>query len=271
MELRSLGYRTNLIFPRFDGEVHDRGEYLVVRTPSNPNFWWGNFLLFAAPPGVGDRKRWEALFAQEIGVPPAVQHRVFGWDSPEGERGEIGPFLEAGYEPEEYIVLTARQVNPPPKWCEEVTVRPLVSDDDWEQATVNQILCRDAWHTEEAYTPYKRNQMVRYRAMAAAGLGNAFGAFLGERLVGDLGIYRDGPVARFQSVVVHPDFRRRGICGTMVYEASRYALEGLGVETLVMEADEHYHAARIYESVGFRPTERSIGVQYRPKAEGVAA
>ena len=38
MEVKSLGYRTDLIFPAFDGEIIDRGAYLVVRTLSNPTF-----------------------------------------------------------------------------------------------------------------------------------------------------------------------------------------------------------------------------------------
>jgi hypothetical protein len=34
----------------------------------------------------------------------------------------------------------------------------------------------------------------------------------------------------------------------------------MGAKTLVMVADENYHAAKIYESVGFRSTERQIGI-----------
>ena len=58
MQVRSLGYRTDLIFPAFDGQITDRGDYLVVRTPSNPTFYWGNFLLFDRPTGDGDIERW---------------------------------------------------------------------------------------------------------------------------------------------------------------------------------------------------------------------
>ena len=36
----SLGWRTDLIFARFDGEVVARDDCLVVRTPTNPGFWW---------------------------------------------------------------------------------------------------------------------------------------------------------------------------------------------------------------------------------------
>ena len=46
MKLRSLGYQSELIFTSFDGKVEDRGSYLVVRTLTNPNFFWGNLLIF---------------------------------------------------------------------------------------------------------------------------------------------------------------------------------------------------------------------------------
>lgn len=113
---------------------------------------------------------------------------------------------------------------------------------------------------EEGYRAFKERQMARYRGMVRAGLGHWFGAFLEGRLVADLGVFRDGELGRFQSVGTHPNFRRRGICGTLVYRAASYAYEAMGIRTLVMVADEHYHAARIYESVGFRPTEKQRGL-----------
>jgi hypothetical protein len=78
LNLRSLAWRTDLIFPAFDGEIIDRGPFLVIRTPSNPSFYWGNFLLFDRPPGPGDEDRWPPLFADEIGTPPSVRHQTFG-------------------------------------------------------------------------------------------------------------------------------------------------------------------------------------------------
>lgn len=41
----SLGWRTDLIFARFDGQVTDCGKHVRVRTPANPTFWWGNLHL----------------------------------------------------------------------------------------------------------------------------------------------------------------------------------------------------------------------------------
>lgn len=57
----------------------------------------------------------------------------------------------------------------------------------------------------------------------------------------DLGLFVIDGVGRFQSVETHPDYRRRGICGTLVYRAARCGFERLGAKTLVMIADEHYN------------------------------
>ena len=266
MIINSLGYRTDLFFPRFDGEVIHRSGYLVVRTPANPTFYWGNFLLFAAPPALGDFERWRSLFAREIGVPPMVRHFAFGWDGTAGEIGEVAPFLAAGFSLDETVVLTARGVQRPAKYDEEIDVRVLTEDWEWEAALRNHIACRDPDHEETGYVLYSARKLDRYRAMVRAGWGIWFGAFLGDRLVGDLGVFVEDGVGRFQSVGTHPDFRRRGVCGALVYQAALYALGNMGAGILVMVADAHYHAARIYESVGFAPSERQVGVTWWPRA-----
>lgn len=269
MKLRSLGYRTDLIFARFAGSITDRGEYLVIRTPSNPTFFWGNFLLFANPPQTGDFDRWKALFAREIGTPDQVRHLAFGWDTVEGETGEVAPFLAAGFDLDTSIVLTARQVHIPPKFNPGVEIRAFESDEDWEQATQNQIAHREPQFSLEGYTKFRRAKMASYRAMAAQGLGHWFGAYVEGQLAGDLGLFVDqteDKVGRFQFVTTYETFRRQGVCSTLVYKVAQFGFTNMGVETLVMVADEDYFAARIYESVGFQPTERQASLQWFEKA-----
>ena len=50
------------LFAGVFGEMVDRGEYLIVRTPNLPGFFLDNFLLFANPPGSGDFDRWRERF-----------------------------------------------------------------------------------------------------------------------------------------------------------------------------------------------------------------
>jgi ribosomal protein S18 acetylase RimI-like enzyme len=257
--IRSLAYRTDLILLACGGELIDRGDYIVVRSPQNPHYWWGNFLLWRRPPAAGDLERWRERFAAEL---PGARHMTFGWDAPDGATGELAPFVAAGFAVARAIVLTARALTPPRPSAAPLTIRPLHSDDDWQQATANQLRCADHPAVDAELV---NAQMRRYRALAASGLGAWHGAFSDGRLVGDLGLYGDGGVGRFQNVETHPDFRRRGVCQTLVYEVSRRALAS-GIATLVMVADPDYHAARIYESLGFRAAEEQLGLELAPPA-----
>ncbi len=265
MHVRSLGYRTDLIFAAFDGEITDRGDYLVIRTPAHPTFFWGNYLLFARPPQEGDLDRWRALFEREIGAPPETAHQVFGWDSPDGETGVVEPFLRAGFRLVRNTVLASREPRRPARPLAQVTVRALQSEDDWTQALENQVACREPEFREGEYRTFKKRQFGHYRQMAAAGHGDWYGAFIEERLVGDLGLFHNGNVGRYQSVGTHPDYRRRGVAGTLVYEAGRRAQAEYRLERLVIVAKAGSAAARLYGSMGFRPAELQVGLEWWPQ------
>jgi len=255
LRLRSPGLRSEMIFHRFNGEVIDRGAYLVVRTPDNPGFYFGNLLVFFEAPGKGSAAVWRALFAAEFADNREIRHCTLAWDAG-GVRGELNELAAAGFEVSQSVVLRASAVRAPAKMHAGVIVRPLAGDEDWRAAAALQIACRSEVYEAARYAVFKELQMARYREMAAAGLGQWFGAFLDGRLVGDLGLFREATLGRFQQVETHPDFFRQGICGRLVYEAARYGLEEMRLSELVMVADEHYHAARIYESAGFTPVAR---------------
>lgn len=266
MTIRSLGFRTDLFFVAFDGEVIDRGDYVVARSPLNPTHYWGNLLLFPHAPRPGELARWRELFAAEIGSPPQTEHVLLAIDLPEAEVGDLASVLEAGLEPLRSLVLTARRPCPPPEPDPETVVRIITEEWEWEQAWENQVACRDSVHELESYQLFKRRQMERYRRMTQAGLGAWFGAFSGDRLVGDLGLFAQEGLARFQAVGVHPEYRRRGICRALLHHASRYGFARLGARELVIVADPDYHAAPLYQSAGFVPRERLVALSSWPQA-----
>lgn len=106
-----------------------------------------------------------------------------------------------------------------------------------------------------------RQQLSVLREMTDAGLGKRYGAFVEGRLVADLGIYRSGSLGRFNDVSTHRDFRRQGICSTLVHRASKTAFAE-GVSRLVLVADQGSQAERIYRSLGFEMTEKEVGLQW---------
>ncbi|NNF05463.1 MAG: GNAT family N-acetyltransferase [Candidatus Eisenbacteria bacterium] len=263
MNVSTLGLRTELIFHRFDGVVTDRGDHMVIEAPANPSFYWGNLLYFPAPPTENDVERWPSMFRAAFEGRGRVQHMAFAWDTRDGSVGAAEQFVPLGYTVERSVVLTTDSVRRPEKCAEDVIVRRLESDEDFEQAIGNQLENAPPGCDATAYEQFTRLQFVRWRRMSAAGLGGWWGAFVDDRLVGELGVYQENGLGRFQSVATHPDFRRRGVCGRLVYEVSSRTLAD-GSDTLVIVADVDFHAAKIYESVGFNEVERGVGLLLRP-------
>ena len=259
MHVRSLAFRTDLaLLERGGTEVTDRGTHLVVRTPGNPTFYWGNFMLLSEPPTDANVGDWLTAYDAEF---PDGRHRAFGVDDIEDPSGVMAPFVEAGMSLYTGAVMTAQTVHEPPRPNREAVYRRLESDDDWTQRVSLAASCNDDQPPAD-YFEFATRKAASERANAEAGHGAWWGAFVADRMVSGLGLYRasDG-LARFQSVETHPDARGRGLAGTLVYHASRYGFETLGADTLVMVADPDYLAIRVYRSVGFNETEYQAQVQ----------
>lgn len=258
----SLGWRTDLIFARFDGQVVDRGDHLLVLTPTNPGYWWGNFLLFRHAPAPGDFERWMALFDQEIAArQPASRHRAFGVDVP-GRLALPREFAAAGFELGEASVLTlTREQLLAPRRSRPQGIEFHVLDLEPDGAAVvdKQVASADARFEPADYRAFAQRQMQRYAAMQRAGLGHWLGLVApgarGPVLVASCGLFRDprgSGLGRFQFVATHPSWRRRGLCTALVHAACHYGFDAMGLQTLAMLADPADVAIGIYESLGFR-------------------
>jgi ribosomal protein S18 acetylase RimI-like enzyme len=260
MEIASLAYRTDLALLQHSGStVEEHGAYLVVRTPHNPTFWWGNHLLL--PEGAVDEeaaRMWVATFEDEF---PEARHRTFGVDGTAGELADVAGFAALGMETEVLSVMTATEVRPPPRPDTDTTLRPLSSDDDWAQQ-VELSMVGEGFGYDRAFCTART---TAERSLVEQGYGAWWGAFDGDVLLSSMGLFLASPgLARFQNVKTHPEARGRGLAGTLVHRTSRYGFDELGVHTLVMVADPDYLAIRIYRSVGFAATERQVQVTRKP-------
>ena len=241
--MKTIGSRTDLFFSQLTGIVTKHAEYTAIHTPSNPTFWWGNCLIFNRAQKLEDTDAWLELFRAEH---PTAKHIAIGWD--EDAPGDTSGFLAAvpGLEFSPASVLTATALHPPRYPNTDAELRPLVSDADWAARLELTTAVKDYG------TEYLSRENANRRKQVEAGHGVWFGAFLEGRLVSSMGVFNTGDgLGRFQTVDTYPDFERRGLCGTLLYHAGRYALDHLNVSELVIVADPTYHAQRIYESVGF--------------------
>ncbi|MEV6413726.1 GNAT family N-acetyltransferase [Kribbella sp. NPDC051718] len=261
--ISNLGYRTDLMLLELSGsELTDQGEYVVVRTPANPGFWWGNYLLFRTPFAPGDLAKRQEIFKGEF---PDAEHLALGVDTTDGTVGSVEEITAAGFKLDPSTVMSATAVRPPARPNTTSQFRTLSTDDDWEQQ-VGLSLTAATMEVDDDYRVFNRRRVEAERALSAAGHGTWFGAFDGDRLQASLGLATDGSdVARFQNVQTHPDDRGQGLASTLVHQASRYGFDELGAHTLVMVADPEYLAIRIYRSLGFSDNEVQVQV-FRPPA-----
>jgi len=264
VRITSLGYRTDLALLELGGSVFEqRPDCLVVRTPHNPTFWWGNFVLFPQPPDSGDVDRCVGVFEHEF---PDAHHLALGFDGPGGSLDDLAEFTGAGLNAEVSSVMTAHDVHEPPHPNRSAEYRMLDSDDDWAQLVELNVVNRDDDQDEAGHRVFATAKAATSRQLVADGHGAWFGAFVDGNLLSTMGLFRaSSGLARFQAVETHPDARGRGLAGTLVHHVSRYGFDSLGARTLVMVADPAYLAIRIYRSVGFETTEHQLQVDRRPR------
>ncbi|MGW3661060.1 GNAT family N-acetyltransferase [Streptomyces sp. NPDC005151] len=266
MKVISLGFRTDLMLRTLAGSaITDHGTHLVVQTPANPGFWWGNFVLFKAPPRNCDARSWSTIFSGEF---PQAAHLALGVDGTDGDTGDAGVLAEIGVTAEVNSVLTAARLLPPSEPDIATAIRPLTSNDDWAQATRLSISCNGHVAMTAEHQQFLERKVAGHRRLCDAGRGAWFGAFVEGRMRVGAGLFSDGSgLARFQDVETHPSYRRRGLASSLVHQAGHWGLHQLGAHTLVIVADPGYHAIRLYRALGFADAEHQVQLS-RPPASG---
>jgi ribosomal protein S18 acetylase RimI-like enzyme len=274
---RSLVWATGLDVLPFNRVVERRSGFVVVRSPSNPTHYWGNYLLFDREPVAGDARRWEALFDEAFGDDPRVSHRTFAWDRTDGAVGAAREeFVGRGYDLEESVGLRAdpHQLVPHPRENRDVIIQALnaaagADEALWDAVVELQVAGREDGHEEQAYRSFARARLEDQRALFRAGRGAWYVAIelsTGE-VAGSCGVVVTAGRGRFQAVDTALAHRRRGISSRLVVEAARRASEDYGAKQFVIVADAEYHALGLYESLGFDRSEHVFGVCFWPRSD----
>ena len=259
MQIESLAFRTDVALLQLAGsEVEPHESHVVVRTPDNPTYWWGNFLIFPEAPSSEELPAWEKLFVRTF---PDARHRAYGVATAHGSRGDMAALEQAGLHVDASTVMTATAVHEPPRPNRSATYRRLTSDADWQQQ-VELTLAGAERHVERDFVVARTAAQQR---TVETGAGTWWGAFEGGRLLSSMGLFLASPgLCRFQDVRTHPEARSHGLAGTLVHEISRCGFAELGATTLVMVADPDYLAVRVYRSVGFEDTETQLQAERPP-------
>ena len=264
--------RSELIFLGASGSAERIDDCVVILTPDNPTYWWGNTLHFDAAPVDGDFARWNTLFERHVeALQPLSTHRTFGWDG--DTRGAIEPFVDAGYTVFDALILAADRetvlATPRPDAASSIAV---IGGDDWAMLCELLIVTRDDHHTEAGYRIFAERRIAAWRMLADSGQGAWFGAWSDGVLQSALGVFVEAAAAddgrrigRFQNVMTLPAARRRGYAGALVVHASHAALDHFGADRLLIMADADAPARRVYEAAGYRVIARQLALELGSK------
>lgn len=255
-----LGWATDVAVLQHMGSiVEDRGDHLVVRTPSNPEFHWGNCIFVTDADAVDDAQRWTEVF--ERSVPGAGWIAIGLVRSPTDESAWVRRGFEIGLD-EVLATSTMPRQTPPPVGYE---VRPLAGT-DWEQLVSRAITENDRTTGEDPRTfeQFTRARAQAQRELAERGDAAFVGAFFDERLVAELGIVDCGGTARYQHVGTAFEHRGRGIASHLLGVAAGWAAQR-GCTQWVIVTESTNPAGRVYRRAGFELVAPSVEA-YRPPA-----
>lgn len=231
----SLGWWTDLEVARRSGSVVSHpSDYYVVRTPDNPTYYWGNFVLLSAQTAP---ERAREIFAAEF---PQAHHVAIGL------LGEPDPGAWPELERDE---VRSSRIPPSAPAVPGYEVRALAGD-DWRAAWRNECAGMPA-----AYEDFAWRRIEARQRMMAAGDALFAGCFRDGELVADLGVVLCGEVARYQSVQTTAEHRGRGIASWLLAWAGRWA-QRHGAVRWVIVCEPGSPAARLYGRLGMELVEQ---------------
>ncbi|MBA3453434.1 MAG: GNAT family N-acetyltransferase [Deltaproteobacteria bacterium] len=246
MHLRSLGLATDLELAKTRGQVIDRDGYLVVQTPDEPSYYFGNLLVLPAAPQVGEVAYWTRKFASELGGDPMVRHVALRWDGIHGDAGATDELTAAGFTVEVLQVMTAPSLAAAPCAHEIRTLEPrdLVAAAELEYAIGDRH--------DDSFRRFLHRRAAWKQKLLSTGRATFWGAFDRSALIGSVGIVDLGARARYQDVQTAVAYRRQGVASALLTAAARAS----SADVLVIVAEPNSAAAHVYENVGFRTIER---------------
>lgn len=227
-------------------------DYIVVASPLNPHFYWGNYIEVTAG-NVNDAHRWVTVFRHHFPNTPWVAINLP--DVPTTDS-----YTAAGLTVEHTQCL----VNPGLPYYRAApatyTIRPFNSGSDWQQShaltysEAGEVVSDDG---TETFADFLADEYAQRRRQVASGRSQWFGAFDGNgHLVADLGITVIGDRARYQHVQTHLHHRCQGLASNLLYVAAQWADAtaarlGTQITHRVIAARPRSVASRLYQHLGF--------------------
>ena len=242
------GWATDLAVLELTGStVEDHEDHLVIRTPGNPGYHWGNCLFVTDDRTVDDGRRWVETF--RAAFPDATWIAIGLGRMPE----DASAWETLGVELEQSDVLTTSTMPRQSPLADGYRVRRFAGA-DWELSIDRAVAENEQTREEEpaGYERFVRRQADARRDLSGRDVAAFFGAFDEGRLVAELGIVQCGSTARYQAVGTDDAHRRRGLASHLLGVAAAWAADH-GCNRWVIVTEAVNPAGRVYRAAGFEP------------------
>jgi GNAT superfamily N-acetyltransferase len=248
----SIGFATDLAVREAEGASVERIDRArIVRTPGNPGFRWGNFVLLDGGAVEEGPEAWSAVHRRAF---PDADFVTIGLDEADARFDEEA-WRGNGFAVERSVVLRAAAGGLSGNGT--ARIRPVVSDADWADVLTIDADVEPPGETD--YAAFAAARVAAERRAVTAGRAVWLGAEEDGRLVASLGVVAAaGGLARYQNVQTLQRYRRRGLAGALVLAGARVAAAELGRESLVIVAEEPGPAIGLYRRLGFVAAETQV-------------
>lgn len=254
MNVRSVALKTDLALAALRGRIIDRGDYLVVETPDDPGYHYGNLLVLPAAPQPGNVARWLERFSEEFRS-PAIRHVTLVWDGITADVPATAELLAAGFTLETSLTMVSEHIE---SRAAALPIRPLTPDE--VLATVEIEWAITDRH-DDTYRHFLERRAAWHAELVARSAATFWGAHDGTTLVASLGLVSLGSLARYQDVQTLATHRHRGLASALLAAAAQSVHD---VEQLVIVATPDSDGARLYSRLGFRTIEVTVSACRRP-------
>jgi ribosomal protein S18 acetylase RimI-like enzyme len=247
----SLFLRSEFIFWSEHSAIEDVGDAMVIVTPQNPYWRWGNLIVLKKPPRREDVDRWRELYEKKIAPNQVNPNRIIMWDETGADSAAIEEYKKDNLKFSPFDILTLKSLLQPKNLNDRIAIKEIGDrDEEWNEAIEANVESFGASDTPD-YRHYAERRMADHRSLIANGRGRWYAARADGEFAGSLGFFAGDDLCRFQEVAVRPKFQRQGIASALVYHAASVAREEYPNNPQVIVADPNGSAIGVYRRIGF--------------------
>lgn len=248
------------IFSRHPDTHFSKDEnFIVYKTPSRSDYWWGAYLVSReeitnANLGIALRE-WEI----RLGSLADIKKKIIQWEVPVDhfppDAAELASVFDVSPESVSInsVLVATASTMPPYEIISVVTLEEARSENDFDEIMRMSLADLESTPESPATEDFLRWKHGQFHEGVKRGDGKWWMLKFEGEFVANCGLFTRGQTARFREVTTHPRWRRHGFARALCHLVLVEGFKDATIERVVIVAEQHSSAERIYKSVGFLP------------------